>query len=61
MPSVHAKPKGFINRISKKADIETKISLELKNETAKILAKSGFDIEQNPIIKDSTREPDYLI
>ena len=60
-PNNLAKPKGTVTRISKKADIETKTSLELENETADILAKNGFDIEQNPTIRDTTREPDYLI
>ncbi|WP_445456344.1 CdiA C-terminal domain-containing protein [Flavobacterium sp. HNIBRBA15423] len=60
-PNNLAKPKGTVTRISKKADIETKTSLELENETADILAKNGFDIEQNPIIKGTSKEPDYLI
>ncbi|WP_054852337.1 hypothetical protein [Olleya sp. ITB9] len=44
-PNLNAKPIGSRTKISKKADIQTKTSLEIENETADILAKNGFIVE----------------
>ncbi|AXO81858.1 hypothetical protein DZC78_10160 [Olleya aquimaris] len=41
--------------------MQTKTSLEIENETADILAKNGFIVEQNPNIIGTTKKPDYLI
>ncbi|WP_134687048.1 CdiA C-terminal domain-containing protein [Brevibacillus migulae] len=32
-----------------------------ENEAAEILTKKGYDVEQNPKITDSNKDPDYLI
>ena len=55
-----AKPSGVITKIPKIADEATRISLELENEAAEILAKNGFEIEQNPVIQ-GLKNPDYKI
>ncbi|MEV3934383.1 hypothetical protein AB0K52_00165 [Glycomyces sp. NPDC049804] len=36
-------------------------SLEKENESAEVLARAGFDIEQNPPPKPNGKEPDYRI
>ncbi|MGE4513886.1 MAG: hypothetical protein AB7E26_08770 [Chryseobacterium sp.] len=56
-----AKPSGIITKIPKIADNVTRISLELENEAAEILAKNGFEIEQNPNISGTLKKPDYKI
>lgn len=45
----------------KVSDDVTRISLELENEAAEILAKNGFDIEQNPKVSGTLKNPDYKI
>lgn len=55
-----AKPKGIVTKMPKIADDATRISLELENEAAEILAKNGFDIEQNPFVS-GVKNPDYRI
>ena len=42
-------------------DDATKRSLTRENEAAETLAKNGYDIEQNPMVKGTTRNPDYII
>ncbi|OXA72595.1 hypothetical protein B0A56_13720 [Flavobacterium columnare NBRC 100251 = ATCC 23463] len=42
-------------------DDATKTSLIRENEAADILAKKGYDIEQNPNISNTTKNPDYKI
>lgn len=42
-------------------DEETKRSLSRENEAADILVKNGYDVEQNPKISDTSKDPDYLI
>lgn len=54
-------PKGRKTEISPKDDIATSVSLKKENETAEILARDGFDIQQNPFIKGTEKNPDYLI
>jgi hypothetical protein len=56
-----AKPSGILTKIPKFSDDATRISLELENEAAEILAKNGFDIEQNPNISGTLKNPDYKI
>jgi hypothetical protein len=38
-----------------------KEDLRRENETAKVLAEAGYDIEQNPATTSSGKNPDYLI
>ncbi|WP_310025741.1 CdiA C-terminal domain-containing protein [Chryseobacterium vietnamense] len=56
-----AKPTGIITRMPKISDDATRISLELENEAAEILAKNGFDVEQNPKVSETLKNPDYKI
>ena len=42
-------------------DEETRRSLIRENEAAETIAKNGYNIEQNPVIDGTTRNPDYLI
>lgn len=61
LKSIFARPRGLITKITKKLDDSTRISLELENEAAEILAKNGFDIEQNPNVVGTLKNPDYKI
>jgi len=56
-----ARPRGVVTKMPKISDDATRISLELENEAAEILAKNGFDIEQNPKISGTLKNPDYKI
>ena len=60
-PDSEAKPKGKPTKILTKDDDATRKSLILENESAEILAKNGYDIEQNPKLQWTTKKPDYLI
>ncbi|WP_051542005.1 hypothetical protein [Clostridium lundense] len=60
-PNPDATPSGPRTKISKKADEATRRSLERENEAADIFAKNGYEIEQNPKVEGTTREPDYRI
>lgn len=42
-------------------DDATKRSLMRENEAAETLARNGYDIEQNPVVEGTTRNPDYII
>lgn len=42
-------------------DETTRTSLEMENKAAETIAKNGYDIEQNPIVNNSSRNPDYKI
>lgn len=42
-------------------DEATKRSLTRENEAAETIAKNGYNIEQNPVIEGTTRNPDYII
>lgn len=57
----NAKPKGAKTKTNDKMDEATRTSLEMENEAAKIIAKNGYDIEQNPHVNNSSRNPDYKI
>lgn len=59
--NIDAKPSGIVTKIRNKMDKATRRSLTRENETAEILAKNGYVIEQNPAIEGTTRNPDYLI
>lgn len=59
--NIDAKPSGTVTKITDKMDKATRRSLTRENETAEILAKNGYVIEQNPAIEGTTRNPDYLI
>ena len=48
-------------KITDKMDEATKRSLMRENEAAETIAKNGYNIEQNPVIEGTTRNPDYII
>lgn len=56
-----AKPNGRVTKIPPNAQEYNKISLQLENEAAEILAKEGYDIEQNPVVRETLKNPDYKI
>ena len=58
---IHAVPSGNKTKITDKMDEATKRSLMRENEAAEILAQNGYNIEQNPKIEGTTRNPDYII
>jgi hypothetical protein len=61
-PDPNAKPRGKRTEINPKNDAATTGSLKAENDSADALAKSGYDIEQNPAPRPgSTRNPDYKI
>ena len=47
--------------ISKGLDDATRTSLMRENEAADVLARKGYDIEQNPNIPNTNKNPDYKI
>ncbi len=61
MPNPNAIPRGTKTIITQGLDDATKTSLIRENEAADILAKKGYDIEQNPNITNTTKNPDYKI
>jgi len=56
-----AKPRGPKTKIRDNMNEENIRSLTRENEAAEVLAKKGYDIEQNPKISGTTRNPDYII
>ncbi|WP_167350950.1 WXG100 family type VII secretion target [Paenibacillus amylolyticus] len=65
-PNPEALPSGARTKIPNNADKATKQSLELENDAADQLARSGYRIEQNPKVLDSDgidskRDPDFRI
>ncbi|MFD0589129.1 hypothetical protein ACFQZE_14095 [Paenibacillus sp. GCM10027627] len=60
-PNPSAQPRGYKTTIRENMDNETKRSLSRENEAAEILSKNGYDVEQNPKISDTHKDPDYLI
>ncbi|HYO53817.1 hypothetical protein, partial [Archangium sp.] len=44
-----------------KADEETVRGFKRENESARILAENGYDVEQNPLTKSNGKKPDYKI
>lgn len=61
VPNPSAIPRGTKTAIGEGLDDATKTSLIRENEAANILAKKGYDIEQNPNISNTTKNPDYKI
>jgi hypothetical protein len=57
-PDPNAKPSGRPTRIHGNAD--TRRSLQRENESANTLARSGYDVEQNPSVP-GPKNPDYRI
>jgi len=60
-PNPTANPSGHRPRISPKDDQETIRSLMRENESADLLAKAGFKVEQRPQVSGTTRRPDFRI
>lgn len=52
---------GTKTKIPAKADPETVRSLTRENDGAQILADSGFHVEQNPVLLNTNKKPDYKI
>ena len=52
---------GTKTKIPAKADPETIRSLTRENEGAQILVDSGFHVEQNPVLLNTSKKPDYKI
>ncbi|WP_308722315.1 WXG100 family type VII secretion target [Paenibacillus polysaccharolyticus] len=66
LPNPEAVPNGTRTRIPNNADKATKQSLELENDAADVLARNGYQIEQNPKVRESdgidiNRDPDFRI
>ncbi|MCG7376409.1 hypothetical protein MH215_05345 [Paenibacillus sp. ACRSA] len=57
----NAQARGYKTTIRENMDEETKRSLFRENEAAEILSRNGYDVEQNPKILDTNKDPDYLI
>jgi len=60
-PNPTASPSGHRPRISPKDDQETIRSLMRENESADLLAKAGFKVEQRPQVSGTTRRSDFRI
>ena len=58
---IDAKPSGTSTKITDKMDDTTRRSLIRENEAAETIARNGYNIEQNPIVEGTTRNPDYRI
>ncbi|MET8539877.1 putative T7SS-secreted protein [Kitasatospora sp. NPDC004799] len=59
-PDPAAKPGGRVTNIPKNADATTVRSLSRENESAEILAKNGYKVEQNPNVPGA-KNPDYRV
>ena len=57
----NAMPRGKETKITQKMTEENRRSLEYENNAAKVLARNGYDIEQNPVLTWTSKKPDYLI
>jgi hypothetical protein len=60
-PDANATPGGHSTSISKNADPETVRALTRENESAEILSRNGYKVEQNPNVPNTTRNPDYRV
>jgi hypothetical protein len=60
-PDPQAKPRGKKTAILPQEDSGKQRSLRRENQAAEILARAGYDVEQNPTVEGTTREPDYRI
>ncbi|MFY1827939.1 hypothetical protein ACN47A_18610 [Myxococcus fulvus] len=56
-----ASPSGYRPRLSPDDDTATIRSLMRENESADLLAKAGFKVEQRPQVSGTTRQPDFRI
>jgi hypothetical protein len=59
-PDPNATPSGNPTRIGPKQDAQTKLALQRENESADILAKNGYNVEQQPKVP-GVKNPDYRI
>ncbi|MEV0193606.1 putative T7SS-secreted protein [Kitasatospora purpeofusca] len=57
----NAAPEGRPTNIPKKSDEATERSLRRENESAQILARNGYKVEQNPNLTTTEKNPDYRI
>lgn len=56
-----AQPRGTPARIRAQDDAVTTRSLIRENESAQILARAGYDVEQRPPALPNGKQPDYII
>lgn len=63
VPSAHGAgvPRGYPARIRPHDDASTRRSLQRENESATILAKAGYAVEQRPPPLPNGKRPDYII
>lgn len=59
-PDPNATPGGHPTRIPDGESPENKLALQRENESADVLAKDGYDVEQNPDVP-GVKSPDYRI
>ncbi len=59
-PDPNAEPGGRPTRIRDNDDAATKRSLQRENESARTLARQGYDVDQNPTVPGD-KNPDYKI
>ncbi|HEX3785324.1 MAG TPA: hypothetical protein VHX38_37210 [Pseudonocardiaceae bacterium] len=60
VPDPNATPGGHPTRIPAGESPENKLALQRENESADILAKDGYDVEQNPDVPGA-KNPDYRV
>jgi hypothetical protein len=60
-PDPLAKPRGKKTAILPQDLPATQRAHRRENEAAEILARAGYDVEQNPAVEGTSREPDYRI
>lgn len=60
-PDPEATPGGHVTSIPKNADPTTARAFTRENESADIMAKNGYKVEQNPDVPGTDKNPDYLI
>ncbi|MFD9596201.1 hypothetical protein ACFWA9_26115 [Kitasatospora sp. NPDC059973] len=56
-----ATPEGHTTNIPRNADATTRRAFERENESAEIMARNGYKVEQNPNVTGTTKNPDYRI
>ncbi|MFC5666913.1 putative T7SS-secreted protein [Kitasatospora misakiensis] len=59
-PDPNATPQGSTTRINPEDAAENRLALQRENESAEILAKQGYHVEQNPSVP-GPKNPDYRI
>ncbi|MCB9564559.1 MAG: hypothetical protein H6708_29595 [Kofleriaceae bacterium] len=61
-PNPDAKPRGRVTKINPKDTPANQVAYARENESAELLAKQGYDVEQNPPSPAGSRKnPDYKI